>query len=227
VSSGPQERYGNPSNGHSIIGGNLVSINAPPAAAGRPHLDRYPFDAEYLRRLREGDSVTTEHFVNYFTERLTLKLWKSRYDESDRQDIIQETFVRLLVKLRAEKGIQCAEKFGAYVFGVCDNVIRESIRPPRPDQLDDDCVDIPSLDLTAEQLWIRGEEAADVVQTLRLMRPADAELLVDVVVRKRPKDEICRQTGSTRGNLRVKLHRAIARFRFLHSKRKGMPPAGR
>jgi RNA polymerase sigma factor (sigma-70 family) len=190
-------------------------------------LDRYPFDAEYLRRLREGDPMTTEHFVNYFTERLTLKLWKGRFDESDRQDLVQETFTRVLVKLRAEKGIQCAEKFGAYVFGICDNCVRERGRQDlRQDQLDDDCVDIPALDLTAEQLWIRGEEADDVMQTLRLMRPADAKLLIDVFVRKRPKDEICRETGSTRGNLRVKLHRAIARFRFLHSKRKGTPPRG-
>jgi RNA polymerase sigma factor (sigma-70 family) len=188
-------------------------------------LDRYPFDAEYLRRLREGDPVTTDHFVTYFTERLTLKLWKGRFDESDRQDLIQETFTRVLVKLRAEKGIHFAEKFGAYVFGICDNCVRERLRQDgRQEQLDDDCVDIPALDLTAEQLWIRGEEADDVLETLRRMRPVDARLLIDVFVRNRPKDEVCRETGSTRGNLRVKLHRAIARFRILHSKRKGMPP---
>ena len=188
-------------------------------------MDRYPFDAEYLRRLREGDPVTTEHFITYFTERLTLKLWKRRFDESDRQDIVQETFTRVLVKLRAEKAIQFAEKFGAYVFGVCDNCVRERYRTDlRQDPLDDDCVNIPALDPTAEQLWIRGEEAADVAKTLRLMRPADAKLLIDILVRKRPKDEVCRETGSTRGNLRVKLHRAIARFRFLHSKGKGTPP---
>jgi RNA polymerase sigma factor (sigma-70 family) len=188
-------------------------------------LDRYPFDAEYLRRLREGDPEVTEHFVTYFTERLTLKLWKRRYSESDRDDIVQETFKRVFEKLRSPDGIQSPEKFGAFVFGICDNYERERYRSSlKQDQLDDDCVNIPALDPTAEQLWIRGEEAAEVMRTLRLMRTSDAKLLIDLFVRKRPKDEVCREAGSTRGNLRVKLHRAIARFRFLHPKEKGKPP---
>ena len=227
MSTGPEQRYGIPSGGHSIIGGNLVSINAasPNPAAGRLHLDRYPFDAEYLRRLREGDPVTTEHFITYFTERLTLKLWKRRYAEADREDIIQETFKRVYEKLRSPNGIQSPDKFGAYVFGICDNYLLERYRiESKKQQLDDDCINIAALDPTAEQLWIRGEEAAEVRRTLKLMRAADAKLLVDVFVRKRPKDEVCKDAGSTRGNLRVKLHRAIARFRFLHPKGKGTPP---
>ena len=94
MSTGPEQRYGIPRGGHSIIDGNLVSINVAPGSAGRLHLDRYPFDAEYLRRLRDGDPVTIEHFITYFTERLTVKLWRRRYSESDREDIIQETFER-------------------------------------------------------------------------------------------------------------------------------------
>jgi len=190
-------------------------------------LDRYPFDAEYLRRLREGDPVTVEHFVHYFTERLTLKLWRRRYAECDRDDIIQETFTRVFEKLRLPDSIRSPERFGAYVFSICDNYERERYRTnSKQDQLDDDCVDIPALDPTAEQLWICGEEAAEVQRTLQLMRTSDAKLLVDVFVRKRPKDEVCKEYGSTRGNLRVKLHRAVARFRFLHPKGKGKPPRG-
>jgi RNA polymerase sigma-70 factor, ECF subfamily len=190
-------------------------------------LDRYPFDAEYLRRLREGDPVTTTHFIDYFTERLTLKLWKRRYNEADREDIIQETFKRFYEKLHSSNGIQSPDKLGAYVFAICDNFSHEHYRiESKKQQLDDDCVNIPALDPTAEQMWIRGEEAAEVRRTLALMRAADAKLLVDVFVRKRPKDEVCKDARSTRGNLRVKLHRAIARFRFLHPNGKGKPPRG-
>ena len=226
MSTGPEQRYGNPTGGHSIIDGNLVSINVAPGSAGRLHLDRYPFDAEYLRRLREGDPVTVEHFITYFTERLTIKLWKRRYAESDREDILQETFKRTFEKLRVPGGIRSPEKFGAYVFRICDNYELERYRESKQDQLDDDCVEIPALDPSVEQLWIRREDGDAVRETLKLLRAADARLLIDVLVRRRPKDDICREYGITRANLRVKLHRAIARFRFLHPKGKGKPPSG-
>lgn len=227
MSTGPEQRYGIPRGGHSIIDGNLVSINVAPGSAGRLHLDRYPFDAEYLRRLRDGDPVTIEHFITYFTERLTVKLWRRRYSESDREDIIQETFERTFEKLRMPDGIRSPEKFGAFVFRICDNCEKERYRAgSKLDQFDKETFDMPVLDPTIEQLLIRGEEGAEVRRTLKLMRAADAKLLVDLLVRKQSKDEICKEYGITRANLRVKLHRAIARFQLLHPKGKGKPPLG-
>lgn len=219
----PDQRYGIPSGSHSIIGGTLVSINARPA--GRLHLDPYSFDAEYLRRLREGDPVITEHFIAYFTARLRVKVWKQRCGESDGDDIIQETFRRVLETVQKPDGIRSPERFGAFVSRVCDNCLMERHRRNlKTDQLDDDCLNIPALDPSLEQLLISGEEAEEVRRTLELMRPDERQLLVDVIANKRPKDEVCAECRITRANLRVKLHRAIGRFRFLHSQGKGKPP---
>jgi len=188
-------------------------------------VDRYPFDAEYLRRLRDADPMTVDHFVTYFTAKLSIKLFKSGFSQSDRDDIVQETFARFFAKLRMPDGIQSPESLGAFVFRTCDHVVFERYRiNAKQDQLDDDCVNIPALDLNIEQLIMRGEEAEVVRRTLQLMTAKERQLLIDVFVTKRPKDEICREHGYTRDYLRVVVHRAIARFRFLYPNGKGKPP---
>ncbi len=183
---------------------------------------RYPFDAEYLRRLREGDPVTVEHFVTYFTEKLTIKLWKRGFSRAAMDDIVQETFKRVLEKLRSPNGIQSPESFGAFVFGVCNNYVFEQYREmARQDQLDDDAFDLPSADPGIEQMLLLGERAAKVRRTLTLMKPKEREILVAIFMEQQGKDEVCARHGVTRTYLRVVLHRAIARFRYFYTNGKG------
>lgn len=188
-------------------------------------MDRYPFDAEYLSRLRDGDPPTIDHFVDYFSQKLRIKLYK--FSKADQDDIIQETLARFFERLRVPGGIQSPNSLGAFVFRVCENVVHERDRlNGRVDQFEDDCVNIPSLDADAEQLLMQGEESVLVRQTLALMTKKDRDLLIDLLVIKRNKDEICSEYGCTREYLRVLLHRAVVRFRFLYFKQKGKPPRG-
>src|SRR5688572_12062020 len=92
-------------------------------------MDFFQFDDDYVRRLREGDRETSEHFESYFRELLLIKLrWKvSRRDAID--DIIQETFVRVLARLG---DLQAPEKLGAYVHSVANHVLQEWYREDRP-----------------------------------------------------------------------------------------------
>jgi RNA polymerase sigma-70 factor (ECF subfamily) len=182
-------------------------------------VDRYPFDAEYLRRLRDGDPSTVDHFVGYFTEKLTIKLWRSGLSKSEKDDAVQETFARVLVKLSSPDGIVSPERFGAFVFGVCKNYLFEQRRMgSRIDQLGDDCFELPAPDPDVEQMLLRGEQVAKVLRTLKLMKPKEAEILRTLFIEGLSKDEVCQRFGITRTYLRVVLHRAIARFRFLFPK---------
>ena len=188
-------------------------------------MDRYPFDGEYLNRLRDGDPPTLDHFVGYFSQRLRVKLY--RFSKADQDDIIQETFRRFFEKLRVPNGIHSPESLAAFVFRVCQNVVHERHRvDPGQDQLEDDCVNIPSLDLDAEHLLMQGEEGELVRRTLAHLNRKDRSLLIDLLVNQRNKDEICSEYGCTREYLRVLLHRAVMRFRFLYFKQKGKPPRG-
>ena len=182
-------------------------------------MDRYPFDAEYLRRLRDGDPTTVNHFVGYFTEKLTIKLWRSGLSKSDKDDAVQETFARVLMKLSSPDGIVSPERFGAFVFGVCKNYLYEICRMiKRQDQLGDECFDLPAPDPDVEQMLLRGERGAKALRTLKLMKSKEAEILVALFIEDLSKDEVCQRFGITRTYLRVVLHRAIARFRFLFPK---------
>lgn len=185
-------------------------------------MHRYPFDADYLRRLREGDGPTVEHFVGYFTEKLTMKLWKGGFSRAVMDDIRQETFARVLAKLRSPNGIQSPESFGGFVFAVCKNYIFECYRQTsRLDQIDDGCLELPGSDPDIEQRLLRGERDAKVRRTLKLMKAKEREILLAVFVEQRPKDDVCAHFNVTRPYLRVVLHRAVARFRFFYSSEKG------
>ena len=182
-------------------------------------MDRYPFDAEYLRRLRDGDPMIVEHFVSYFTKRLTIKLWRRGLSKSAMDDVIQETFMRVFVKLRSPDGIVSPDRFGAFVFGVCKNYLFEQCRViKRQDQLGDDCFDLPDPDPDVEQMLLRGEQIAKVLRTLDLMKPKEAAILRALFIESLSKDEICKRFSIKRPYLRVVQHRAIARFRFLFPK---------
>ena len=180
-------------------------------------MDRYPFDAEYLRRLRDGDPATVEHFVGYFEKRLTVKWWKRGFAKSTVDDICQETFRRVLEKLQSPAGIRSPQSFGAYVFAISNNVVNERYRDTaRLDQLDDICLNIISPDLNGEQRLLRDEQREVVRRTLALMKPRKAQILVAVYIAGEDKDEVCTKYGITRANLRLILHRAILRFKFLY-----------
>ena len=188
-------------------------------------MDRYPFDADYLRRLREGDPATVDHFVKYFKERLTLKLYK--FAKSDRDDIIQDTFARFFEKLQVPDGIKSPESLGAFVTSICHHVVLEwyRIKGRQPTPFDNDNpVDIPASDPNIEQLLMQGEEDEVVRRTLKQLKPQEREIILDIFVRKVPKDELCAKHHCSKDYLRVVLHRAVVRFRLLYLNEKGKPP---
>ncbi|HEY6139753.1 MAG TPA: sigma-70 family RNA polymerase sigma factor [Thermoanaerobaculia bacterium] len=186
-------------------------------------MDRYPFDAEYLRRLREGDPMTVDHFDTYFREKLAIKLSRRGFAKSRRDDIIQETFARFFEKLRVPDAIRSPESLGAFVFRICDLVVLEGYRDPRYEPIEDNG-DVPIPGPSVEDVLVKREEAEVVRRTLTLLTAKEREIILDIFVRKPPKDEICAKNHCTRNYLRVVLHRAVARFRFLYSKEKGKPP---
>ena len=94
-------------------------------------MEFYAFDASYLKKLRSGDTRTEEHFASYFRELIRLKL-RSRLNSKEAiEDVQQETFVRVLSALKTDKGLRQAERLGAYVNSVCNNVLLEHYRSQR------------------------------------------------------------------------------------------------
>src|SRR5579871_4083222 len=99
----------------------------------RVPVDFYSFDEEYLSRLGARDSATEAHFVAYFTDRLKITLRSRKVDFHTIQDVIQETFYRVLTAVQAGK-VNNPVGFGSYVNSVAKNVLSEVLRGERRNQ---------------------------------------------------------------------------------------------
>lgn len=175
-------------------------------------LVRHEFDRPYIDRLIAADRDTEQHFTRYFGDLLTLKL-RSRVAPTLLEDARQETFTRVLTALK-EKGLASPGSLGAFVNGVCNNVLFELYRAdarvqPLPEGHDAPDERRPN----AESGLMAVEERARVQRALADLPQKERDILRWLFIEERDKDGICRDLNVDRSYLRVLLHRAKARFR--------------
>lgn len=174
---------------------------------------RHLFDADYLKRLREGEGTTERHFAGYFGALIRIKASKAGPQSARASDdICQETLLRVLESVRQGK-VEHPERLGAYVLAVCQNVIRESFRGDRRFvQLPDETDRVPSPEVSAEADLLEEERKGLMRRALAELSGKDRELLAKICL-DQDKDSICKDFGVTREYLRVLLHRARIRLR--------------
>ena len=184
-------------------------------------MDRFEFDDDYVRRLREGDRETWNHFDGYFRPLMNAKLaWEIRSRQA-REDLIQETFSRVHEKLKLGE-LRESSKLGAFVYGVCQFVLQEHRRgrdsrlESLPDAYDKPAEEDPYTD------YRREEDKQRVRQMLRSLKDRDRAIFLDLM-KDLDKDEICRKHGITAPYLRVLIHRAIQRLRELFGPKNDPP----
>jgi RNA polymerase sigma-70 factor (ECF subfamily) len=176
-------------------------------------LKREEFDQAYIDRLAAGDPDTEYHFTLYFGQLLTLKLRSRLRSAAAVEDVSQETFARVLKTLKQKGGLATAESLGAFVNGVCNNVLFEQYRAgsrttPLPDEYDA-AEARPSMDA----VLIAADDRDKVREALAALPQKDKELLHWLFFEECDKDEICRRLNVDRNHLRVLVHRAKLRFR--------------
>ncbi|HUP62828.1 MAG TPA: sigma-70 family RNA polymerase sigma factor [Thermoanaerobaculia bacterium] len=172
-------------------------------------MDFFPFDDDYVRRLREGDRDTEAHFTAYFRDLLLLQLRNRLASMQAIDDVRQEVFARVLSKLHE---LEDGRKLGAYVSSVCNLVLMEWYRKNSRSSAELPAVTAdPAKD--AETVLVSEEQDARVRRVLGRIPGRDAELLRAVFFDESAKEEVCRRFGVRRSYLRVLLHRAKERFR--------------
>jgi RNA polymerase sigma factor (sigma-70 family) len=174
-----------------------------------------PFNGEYLRRLRNREAETSEHFYAYFKLRLQAKLRARRLREADVQDIMQETFACVLRGVDND-AIRTPEAFGGYVSGVCDNLLKDFFNGSLSrERL---CIDIDEIDLSdptpgIETDILRRERQELAKRILDDMYPKHRNLLRANLFEELSNAEMCARFGaSSPDTLRVMLYRARKRF---------------
>lgn len=184
----------------------------------------FTFDASYVDKLRSGDARIEAHFVSYFSELIRLKL-RSRLSSNEAiEDVRQETFVRVIALLRTEGGLRQADRLGAFVNSICNNVLLEHYRSKGMKE--------SSLDEEPEGVFVnRGPNALSMLETkdttrvvrqiLNQLTERDRNLLESVLLDERDKDVVCAEFGVTREYLRVLVHRAKQSFKSLYVQQLG------
>jgi len=177
-------------------------------------MDFFPFDDDYVRRLREGDRWTEEHFRSYFEQLLLIKLRRRLPSLEAIHDVRQEVFARVFKTLRApEGGIRDGRKLGAYVNTVCNNVVLEQYRQTnRTEPLVDAHLDLPTSE-DVENALVNSEERERVRRVVNELPPRDRDIIKALFFDERTNDDVCAEFGVDRGYLRVLLHRAKEKFR--------------
>jgi RNA polymerase sigma-70 factor (ECF subfamily) len=180
----------------------------------------HSFDQDYLRRLSSGDATVEHHFGSYFGDLLLLKLRSRIRSPQLIEDIRQETLMRVLQIVR-KGGVKHPERFGAFVSGVCNNVMMELVRGEMRHgssgsefEPADDRVDLEAPLVTRQ----RREQVNSMLEELPRK---DRELLRMFFLEERDKSEICKRLKVGEDYLRLLLHRAKLRFRSMHSQRFG------
>lgn len=188
-------------------------------------MEFFAFDDAYLERLRSGDFRTEQHFVSYFSQLIQLKL-RSRVQSLEVvEELRQETFVRFFAVLRGREGIRQANRLGAFVNSVCNNVLlehyRSSARTTPLQQEEDEEIDLPDVRVDTLASVMLGQTAGLVRSVLDGLGERDRRLLKAVFLDEQDKDEVCREFQVDRSYLRVLLHRAKQTFKSQFIKEEG------
>lgn len=183
----------------------------------------HAFDAKYIESLRAGDPRTQEHFVEYFTTLLHLKLRSRLKSPQAIEDVRQEVFARVLTSLRKDGVLRQPDRLGAFVNTVCNNVLFEHYRSTsRSQSLDDEGQpELPSTGVDVLGTVAARQLKAKIREILLGMPERDRSLLKAVFLDERDRDEVCRQFGVDREYLRVLLFRAKKDFKTEFLKRLG------
>jgi RNA polymerase sigma factor (sigma-70 family) len=174
-------------------------------------MDRFTFDDLYVRRLKDHDRETGEHFVEYFSPRLMAKL-HGRLPAQDVEDVRQDVLLRALAKL---DDLRESCKLPSFVLGICDNILLERYRKVSRTEPLDDWILVLIGDWNVEDEFFKKEAAAAVRQTLSEMRGTREVEILRALLEDQNRDEICRRFNIGTENLRVVLHRARKRFAAL------------
>lgn len=184
-------------------------------------MDLFAFDDLYVRRLKEHDRETEAHFYQYIRPLLFGKV-KNSVPAQHIDDIIQEVFLRVLSRL---DDVRDCRKFGAFVQGICNNIVLEWIREisrtrTRTQPLTEAHEQIVDKKSNAEKDFLSKEAAEAVRLVLSDLGERDASILGAVFLTEEPREETCRRFDVSPEYLAVLLHRAKEKFKAAYEKRK-------
>ena len=172
--------------------------------------------ARIVRGIRDNEESAAEELVTRYSRGLRYLLTRKSGDEERARDLLQDTFLIAIEKIRQGK-VDNPERLAGYLRGIAEKVALGAGRKKNrePFLIDSDAVAaIPADDVRPFQS-ISSEQTQAAVRTLldEMVVPRDRELLTRYYLYDQDKPEICRALGLDSLHFNRVLHRAKGRFR--------------
>jgi len=184
------------------------------SAASLPIREK-PAPAGDLNDMDLSEHSLTEASIDRLRLKLRYKvLYHVGHNCADVDDLVQETLVRFF-RAEQRKLIRNPAEFGAFLNGVCRNVILEYRRRIRREPIADSDLPLPDTGVRPDAEIFEMREAID--SGLKELAERDRAILRSLYLEGKDKEEICTQWGMSDAQFRVVLFRAKERFRRVYN----------
>jgi RNA polymerase sigma factor (sigma-70 family) len=176
-------------------------------------MDRFEFSDDYVARLRNNDAQTWEHFYAYFRPKIRTK-FRAQFPWDMVDDLSGETMVAVVEKI-GQGEPRDAACLAAYVLQICHNKGLEALRRLTGDRQFSE-VDwnlLPGSGKTPQQEVLDKELGQKVANAVKKLPSRDRGALAAVFYEGRDRDEVCKERGVSRDQLKMILFRARQKFK--------------
>ena len=180
-------------------------------------------------RIAAGDRDAEEELVRRYSRGVTVILSQMTSDRTLVEDLRQETFCKIIEKVRAGE-LREPERLAGFVCNLARNLAidhyRRASRRGETVRIEEASAQ-PSPALSPFDQVLRRESAALMRRVLEeLPAERDRQILYRFYVREQDKDSICGELGLSSLQFNRVLHRARQRFRERYQKAASEPPGG-
>ena len=190
-----------------------------PASPSHGRLDE-AFCAALIEKIREGDLVAFDRLYRHTREDVARTLFHLVGRNAEIEDLLQDTYVRLLKAVRGFRG-ECA--FRTFLYRVCANVALSHLRwrRRRPEEPVDVLPDAASSERTPEEEAARKQAVQLVHSALATLKPKKRIVFVYHQLLGMKPEEIAAAVGSSENTVRSRLHHARLEFHEALQRRVG------
>lgn len=169
-----------------------------------------------VARIAAGDPAAEAELVSYYYDSLRFTLKRQYRDEQLRQDVVQETFTRVLLTLRG-KSINKPEALASFVHSTARNLVYEYLRQEsrfRSSMDTEEMAQMPEMSLDQGKMLEDAERNQMVRGVIEeLAQPRDREILLRFYLEDEEKSSICSALSLTPGQFDRVIHRARGRLK--------------
>jgi RNA polymerase sigma-70 factor (ECF subfamily) len=163
-----------------------------------------PSDEELMGRVRAGEHAALSTLFDRHGERLFRYCWRMNQDRQLSEDMVQETFCRML---RFRESYRDGHSFQAWMYSIVRNMQMDHWRKRRFEAQWEEGWDAPS---PRKKGLEQAQETELLHKALGLLPPSKREILVMARFQGMKHEEIAAVIGCEPAAARVRLHRALA-----------------